>query len=138
MPIHTYTRTHSECLFIHTRTHTHAHIGMRRTRDNLLLVHGRTHVHTYIHKYTCGLAHARRCCQPHVCLSLSRLHGQPSPGANISVRNVRVCIRVCISACIHMSNIGGRNSKAVCFQVEPIKQSKRRASGRMFRMHTHL
>jgi DNA phosphorothioation-dependent restriction protein DptG len=38
----------------------------------------------------------------------------------------------------HMSNIGGRNSKAVCFQVEPSKQSKRRASGRMFRMHRHL
>jgi hypothetical protein len=97
----------SQCLYIHTRAHTlnaylyihartHAHVGMRRTRDNLLLVHGRTHVHTYIHKYTCGLAHARRCCPPSVCLSLSRLHGQPSPGANISVSNVQVCICLCI------------------------------------------
>ncbi len=54
------------------------------------------HVFVYICIHTCGVAHARRCCQPPVCLSLSRLHGAKSPGANISVSNVRVCICLCI------------------------------------------
>jgi hypothetical protein len=68
------------CIYIHTYIHTYIN----------------TYIHIYIYIYTCGLAHARRCCQPPVCLSLSRLHGQPSPGANISVSNVQVCICLCI------------------------------------------
>ncbi len=116
---------------------------MRRTRGTLLLVYGRTHVHKYTHTYIYMWRGSRTQVLPTVCLSIpfkaALLEpGAPSPGANISVSNVQVCICVCIAARIHISNIGVRNSNAVCFQAEPIKQSKRRALAHMFRMHTHL
>jgi hypothetical protein len=138
----------SQCLYIHTRAHTlnaylyihahtHTHTGMRRTRDNLLLVHGRTHVHTYIHKHTCGLAHARRCCQRPVCLSLSRLHGQPSPGANISVSNVQVCIACVFRHAYTCQTLVVGIVKQFAIKLSP-PNSQTRAPGRMFRMHMHL
>ncbi len=127
---HTHTHTHTRdarsflcvcvCVYMYTHTHTHE----RRTRGTLLLMYARTHLHTYIHVWR----GSRTQVLPTVCLSIPLKAallepGAPSPGANISVSNVQVCIYACIAACIHMSNIGVRNSKAACFQVEPIKQS---------------
>jgi hypothetical protein len=96
------------CTYIHTYIYMYIYIHTR-TRDEYIYsrlcmlnvytcvcvyiyIYIYTHTHIHTHTYTRGLARARRCCQPPVCLSLSRLHGQPSPGANISVSNVRVCI----------------------------------------------
>ncbi len=55
MPIHTYTRKHSECLFIHTRTHTRTHRNETHARQ--FASRAWTYSHTYIHTLA-WLAHA--------------------------------------------------------------------------------
>jgi hypothetical protein len=99
-------------IYIYTHTHMyiyiHTHVMSTSIRVYVcwmyihvcvciyIYIYTHTYIYIYTHTYTRGVAHARRCCQPPVCLSLSRLHGAQSPGANISVSNVRVCICLCI------------------------------------------
>jgi hypothetical protein len=116
---------HIRDIYIHTHTHrneTHArHFASR------VWTYSRTYTHTHIH--TCGVAHARRrCCQQSVCLSLSRLPYLSLGHQALVQTSVLATYKF---AYAHVSRhaytcqtlVLIKNSKTVCFEVEPSKQS---------------